>query len=216
MQTSDRQTRSPLRGIGILLALAALPVLGAAGYFALAAKPAFHGTTYEEVTPAPGFTLVDHTGRKVALSDFRGEAVLLFFGFTHCPDVCPLTLGKLARVTESLGRRGEEVRILLVTVDPERDTPAALAEYVRRFTPRALGLTGDRTALEQAYRGYGVYTLPGSGHGQPHAGGNHHPNGMTHSTAVYGIDRQGRLQVVIPPGAPEEQIRDDVRTLLSR
>ncbi len=215
METSSSPTRRR-----ILPALAAAALLGLAGAVWLAASrgPAFHGTTYDDVTPAPDLSLVDHTGRPAALRDFRGRAVLLFFGFTHCPDVCPLTLAKLARVTESLGTRPEELRILLVTVDPERDTPAALGEYVRRFTPLAVGLTGDSASLARAYRGYGVYTVPGTTHGGGHAG-KHAPaapaGAMTHSTAVYGIDREGRLQVVMSPGASEDDLRDDVRTLLS-
>lgn len=194
------------RVLGTTVATAALLALAGAAYLAVPRRPVFHGTTYDEATAAPGFTLVDHTGRRATLADFRGKPVLLFFGYTHCPDVCPLTMGKLARITSSLGSRAEDLRILLVTTDPERDTPAALAAYVRRFTPQAVGLTGDSTALRQAFKGYGVYTLPDEhgGHGT-----------MTHSQAVYGIDREGRLQVVMDPGTREEELRDDVRALLS-
>ena len=196
----------PGRTLGILLGAAALLALAGAGYLARTRPPEFHGTTYDAVAPAPGFALVDHTGKPATLADFRGKPVLLFFGYTHCPDVCPLTLAKLARITNSLGDEAEELRILLVTTDPRRDTPAALAEYVRRFTPQAVGLTGDSVALQRALRGYGVYTLPDEqgGHG-----------GMTHSQAIYGIDREGRLQVVMDPGSREEELRDDVSTLLS-
>ena len=214
METSSAPTR---RRVLPALAAAALLGVAGAGYLATSRGPAFHGTTYDDVTPAAEFTLVDHAGRPAALRDFRGRVVLLFFGFTHCPDVCPLTLSKLARVTESLGTRPEELSILLVTLDPERDTPAALGGYVRRFTPLAVGLTGDSASLARAYRGYGVYTVPGTTHGG-HAG-KHAPaaaaGAMTHSTAVYGIDREGRLQVVMSPGASEDDLRDAVRTLLS-
>lgn len=177
--------------------------LGGAGYLLTSRPPTFHGTTYDEVTPAPPFSLVDHTGRSVTLEDYRGKVVLLFYGFTHCPDVCPLTLSKLSRVTEGLGRKADDVQILLVTVDPERDTPEVLGEYVQRFGPRVSGLTGDSASLARAYEGYGVYSMTGGHHG------------MTHSSVVYGIDRAGRLVVVIPPEATEEAARDDVRALLS-
>lgn len=186
-----------------LFLLAATLGLGGAGYLLAGRPPTFHGTTYDEVTPAPPFALVDHTGRRVTLDDYRGKVVLLFFGFTHCPDVCPLTLSKLARVTDGLGRRADDVQVLLATVDPARDTPAVLAEYVKRFTPRAAGLTGDSASLARAYKGYGVYSMQGGHHG------------MTHSSVVYGIDRRGRLVVVIPPEAGDEAVRDDVRALLS-
>jgi protein SCO1/2 len=188
--------------LAVFLLLGALG-LGGAGYLLASRPPTFHGTTYDEVTPAPPFSLVDHTGRRVTLDDYRGKAVLLFFGFTHCPDVCPLTLAKLARVTEGLGRRADDVQILLATVDPARDTPAVLGGYVKRFTPRAAGLTGDSASLARAYKGYGVYSMRGGHHG------------MTHSSVVYGIDRRGRLVVVIPPEAADEAVRDDVRALLS-
>lgn len=191
------------RGLLAVFLVAAALGLGGAGYLLANRPPTFHGTTYDEVTPAAPFTLTDHTGRRVTLDDYRGKVVLLFFGFTHCPDVCPLTLSKLARVLDGLGRRAEDVQVLLVTVDPARDTPAALGEYVERFTPRAAGLTGDSASLARAYEGYGVYSM---------AGGHH---GMTHSSVVYGIDRRGRLVVVIPPEATDEAVRDDVRALLS-
>ncbi|HEX8272838.1 MAG TPA: SCO family protein [Longimicrobiaceae bacterium] len=194
---------SSRRALLALFLLAGALGLGGAGYLLANRPPVFHGTTYDEVTPAPPFALVDQTGRRVTLDDYRGKAVLLFFGFTHCPDVCPLTLGKLARVTEGLGRRADDVQVLLVTVDPARDTPAVLGEYVKRFTPRAAGLTGDSASLAQAYKGYGVYSMEGGHHG------------MTHSSVVYGIDRRGRLVVVIPPEATDEAVRDDVRALLS-
>ena len=194
---------SSRRALLALFLLAGALGLGGAGYLLANRPPTFHGTTYDEVTPAPPFSLTDHTGRRVTLDDYRGKAVLLFFGFTHCPDVCPLTLGKLARVTEGLGRRADDVQILLATVDPARDTPAVLGEYVKRFTPRAAGLTGDSASLARAYKGYGVYSMQGGHHG------------MTHSSAVYGIDRRGRLVVVIPPEAKDEAVRDDVRALLS-
>lgn len=203
MQSSDRRTGLAGRALSALIVAVALGLLAGAAYMAaFRGPPTFHGTTYDQVAPAAPFALTDHTGRGVTLDDYRGQVVLLFFGFTHCPDVCPLTLSKLARVTDSLGRRAEDVRILLVTVDPERDTPAVLGDYVRRFTPRAAGLTGDSVSLERAYRGYGAYTMEG-----------HH--GMTHSSVVYGIDREGNLQVVIPPEATDEAVRDDVRALLS-
>ena len=203
MHPTDRRPGLAGRALSALIVTVALGLLAVVVYMAaFRAPPAFHGTTYDQVAPAAPFSLTDHTGRAVTLDDYRGKVVLLFFGFTHCPDVCPLTLSRLARVTDGLGRDAEDVRILLVTVDPERDTPAVLGEYVRRFTPRAVGLTGDSASLERAYRGYGVYSMEG-----------HH--GMTHSSVVYGIDREGNLQVVIPYEATDEAVRDDVRSLLS-
>lgn len=173
--------------------------------------PRFHGTTYDPVAPAPDFRLIDHDGRPVTLASFRGHPVLLFFGYVHCPDVCALTLAKLSRVLDRLGEDGEDVRVLLVTVDPERDTPAVLKGYVERFGPHVSGLTGDSTAVARAGSGYGVYAVP-----QPAGGHAGHPGGggrIAHTGVVYGIDREGMLQVVMPAGGAEEDTLRDVRTL---
>jgi protein SCO1 len=208
--------------IPLPLALAGAALVAAAAGFATYAvlpkpAPAFHGTTYEETAPAADFRLTDHQGREVSLASYRGHPVLLFFGYTHCPDVCPLTLDRLSRVVRTLGGEAEDARIVLVTVDPARDTPAALEAYVSRFGPRVAGLTGDSASLARAWGGYGVYVeaqpSPGAsaahaGHGAPSAAAK-----VAHTGVVYGIDRQGRLRVVISDTATEEQTRDDVRTL---
>lgn len=184
----------------------ALPLLGATLLAACGrlGEPRFHGTTYDDAPPAANFTLIDHTGSPSSLADHRGQPVLLFFGFTHCPDVCPLTLDRLSRVLKSMGRRGDPVQVLLVTVDPQRDTAPVLADYVRRFGPQVTGLTGEADALKQIRAKYGAYA---------EHGGNEHADVM-HTNAVYGIDRAGKLRVLIAPDAPEEQIREDVTTLL--
>jgi protein SCO1/2 len=180
---------------------------------------AFHGTTYEELELAPDFALVDHDGRPVTLESYRGRPVLLFFGYTHCPDVCPLTLTRLQRSVRALGSRGEDIRILLVTNDPRRDTPPVLREYVSRFGPQAVGLTGDSAAIARAMAGYGAYTAPpnasAAAPADPHAHGSHaaRPAMLAHSSVVYGIDREGRLQVVFSEGAKQEWVDDDVRRL---
>jgi protein SCO1 len=167
---------------------------------------AFHGTAYPEPEAAPAFALTDHQGRQVGLEDFRGGPVLLFFGFTHCPDVCPLTLTRLSRAVDALGQRAEDTRILLVTVDPERDTPEVLAEYVRQFGPKVTGLTGDAEILERMRREYGVYAAMHAGHdaGEPM---------VMHTDAVFGIDRKGRLRVLLHADGPEVQLEEDIRTL---
>jgi protein SCO1/2 len=179
---------------------------------------AFHGTTYDDTAPAPDFALVDHHGRPATLASFRGHPVLLFFGYTHCPDICPLTLARLQRSVRALGSRSEEVRILLVTNDPARDTPPVLRAYTSRFGPQVVGLTGDSASVARAMAGYGAYSMPPSAPqaaADPHAHGSHavNPAKMAHSSVVYGIDRDGNLQVVISEGAKQELMDDDVRTL---
>lgn len=201
MPNTRSRPRPLVLALAVLFTGAALLTGLIAWRIAALQPPTFHGTGYHDLEPAPPFALVDHRGRKATLESYRGKPILLFFGYTHCPDVCPLTLSRLARATESLGRNGEDVRIVLVTQDPARDTPAVLGRYVSRFSPRADGLTGDSAALAQAYRGYGAYTMRGGAHG------------MSHSAAVYGIDREGRLRVIMSQGAAEETLRNDIRTL---
>ena len=106
-----------------------------------------------------------------------------------------------------MGSRGDDVRVLLVSVDPERDTPAVLADYVKRFGPQVTGLTGDAEVLRRMRAQYGAYAEHGGGHGA----GEHAD--VMHTNAVYGIDRAGKLRVLIAPDGPEEQMRDDIRTL---
>jgi protein SCO1 len=200
------QRTRPMPRLLIVLAVAA--AASTAGALAMAlprGEPAFHGTTFTELTRAPDFALTDPEGRTVTLADLEGAPALLFFGFTHCPDVCPLTLSKLTRALERAGRAGRGVRVVLVTVDPERDTPEVLGWYVRGFGPAVMGLTGDSAALAEARAGYGAYVRRDDGHAM-HAG-------MVHSSAVYGIDRRGNLAVVINEAAPEDEVVDDVRAL---
>ena len=181
--------------------------------------PAFHGTTYTEVAPAAQFSLVDQDGRPVSLDSYRGHPVLLFFGYTRCPDVCPTTLTKLTKAMKDAGGNADDIRILLITVDPANDTPGTLRDYTRHFGPAVAGLTGDSAALAAARQGYGAYVeqiaaaAAPAGHGE-HAG--HAPAARAktvHSGVVYGIDRRGNLQVVISDSATPDEVRDDVRTL---
>ena len=181
--------------------------------------PAFHGTVYTGTGPASDFALKDHDARPTTLASFRGQPVLLFFGYTHCPDVCPITLDKLAKAVKQAGRRARDTRIVMVTLDPERDTPAVLKAYAARFGPRVVGLTGSEAALAQARSGYGSYVMMAdSAAGAAAAHGSHgtgaRPAGLlAHPGAVYGIDRVGNLQVVISDAATPAQAADDVRTL---
>lgn len=197
-----------MRSPGLAIAIAAAVVVGmlAIAVFRVAAPdaPRFHGTAYEPPQPAHAFTLTDHRGQPAALGDFAGQTVLLFFGFANCPDVCPLTLQKLSRIVEDLGGEARPVRIVLITVDPARDTPAALARYVARFGPHVTGLTGDPAELAAVRKAFGVYAGPHPGSSDVE---------MTHTPAVFGIDRSGRLRVLLPMHEPDEVVARDIRTL---
>jgi protein SCO1/2 len=172
----------------------------------LGGRAHFEGTAYEPAEAAPEFRLVDESGHPARLADYRGKAVLLFFGYTHCPDVCPLTLTTLHRVLGSIGPDAVDARVLMVTIDPERDRPDTLARYVRHYGPEVHGLTGEPGEIARLAKEYGVgaMALPAGG---PHGS-------MMHTAAIFGIDRAGRLRVLMRPDAPDEALASDVRTLL--
>ena len=139
---------------------------------------------------APDFTLTDQDGRPYTLSAHRGHAIALFFGYAHCPDVCPTTLAALARAKRKLGPAGASFDVALVTVDPARDTPATLKRYVRLFDPAFVGLTGTEAQLDPVYAAYHVYHQIASGNGSA--------NGyvVMHSSAIQFISPGGRLRGV--------------------
>uniref|UniRef100_A0A9E7ZRX0 SCO family protein n=1 Tax=Bosea sp. NBC_00436 TaxID=2969620 RepID=A0A9E7ZRX0_9HYPH len=112
-----------------------------------------------ELPPAIGgaFSLVDHTGKAVTDADFRGSPLAVFFGFTHCPEICPTTLLRLNNLTRQLGADAARLKILLITVDPERDTPAQLALYLQSFDPIVVGLTGSQVQIDAALQAYKAY-----------------------------------------------------------
>ena len=141
------------------------------------------------------------------MADFRGKAVVLFFGYMHCPDVCPTTLAELAEAMRRLGSDGERVQVLFITVDPERDTPDLLAHYVPAFDSRFLGLYGDAAALERTAKEFKAvyYKRPGSTPGA---------YTMDHSAGSYLFDPQGRLRVYVSYGAGPDVFAHDLSQLL--
>jgi protein SCO1/2 len=145
------------------------------------------------------FTLVDHTGRTVTDRDFAGRPMLLYFGFTYCPDVCPTELGTIAAALDAMGPAGERVTPVLVTIDPERDTPAALADYVSRFHPRMIGLTGSAEQIAQAARAYRVYYAKV----RPRDSTDYL---MDHSSFIYFVGPDGRVRSLFRPETTPEAI----------
>lgn len=151
------------------------------------------------VTLGGPFTLVDHTGRAVTERDFAGRAVLLYFGYTYCPDVCPTELGTIAAALDAMGPAGERVTPVFVTIDPERDTQAALADYVSRFHPRMVGLTGTAEQIAQAARAYRVYYAKV----RPRDLGDYL---MDHSSFIYFVGPDGRVRSLFRPETTPEAI----------
>ncbi|WP_230168770.1 SCO family protein [Roseomonas sp. CECT 9278] len=145
------------------------------------------------------FTLVDHTGRTVTDRDFAGRPLLVYFGFTYCPDVCPTELGTIAAALDAMGPAGERVTPILVTIDPERDTPAALADYVSRFHPRMIGLTGSAEQVAAAARAYRVYYA----RVRPRDSTDYL---MDHSSFIYFVGPDGRVRSLFRPETTPEAI----------
>jgi len=171
------------------------------------ATPKFQGSDVTGVAFGRDFHLTDHTGKPRSLADFRGKAVVVFFGYTQCPDYCPTTLSELAATMTKLGPDAARVQVLFVTVDPERDTQELLARYVPAFDPSFLGLRGDAQATDRVTRDFKILVQknPGSS-----------PDNYTvdHSAGTYIFDPQGRLRVYVSYGQGPEVFVHDIRALL--
>jgi protein SCO1/2 len=152
--------------------------------------------------------LTDHHGKPRTLADFRGKVVTVFFGFTHCPDACPTTMVEMAQVAKELGPDADQLQVLFVTVDPERDTQQVLSQYVPSFHPGFLGLYGDAEATARAAREFKVYVNKQAPKG---AGGSY---SVDHSAGTFILDRQGRLRLFAQYGQGAEAILHDVRLLI--
>ncbi len=153
------------------------------------------------------FHLDDATGKPVSLGDFRGKVVVLFFGYTHCPQVCPTTLADLAQVMRLLGKDADRVQVLFVTLDPERDTRELLAKYPPAFYPTFKGLSGDSVATAQAAQAFGVIYQK-----QPNKSGSYD---LDHSAGTYLISPGGSPVLLAPYGQPAELLTQDIRLLLT-
>jgi len=185
--------------------VAALILLAVAACGPAAQK--FRGSDITGIGYGRDFRLIDHTGRPRTLADFRGKVVVLFFGYTHCPDVCPTTLSQLAATMQKLGPDAARVQVLFVTVDPERDTADLLARYVPAFNASFLGLYGDATATAETAKEFKILY-------QKQPGPN--PGGYTvdHSAGTYLFDPQGRLRVFESYGQGPDVFAHDIRALL--
>lgn len=156
---------------------------------------------------AKDFALTDHTGKTRTLADFRGKVVVLFFGFTQCPDVCPTTLADMAQVKKKLGKQGDDLQVLLVSLDPQRDTPAVLAQYVPEFDPTFLGLTGTPEAIAQTAKNFKVFYQLVSGKTAT-------SYTLDHTAATYVFDREGRVRLFVRYGTEVDKTVADLKHLL--
>lgn len=164
------------------------------------------------VTEAPAikseFELVDQTGRAVHDEDFSGKWQLVFFGFTSCPDICPITLGTVTAALKKLGPAAQKLQPLLITVDPERDTPSVLKDYLTPFDPRILGLTGTPEQIQAASRSFRVYVSK-----RPLEGNNYT---MDHSSFIYLMNRKGEYVTHFEPQTPIDEMVSEIRKRLAK
>lgn len=196
-----------------LLLISALSLAACSPKATTPAAPAAAAAHFENVDVtgadyARDFALTDHNGKPRTLADFKGKAVMIFFGYTQCPDVCPTTMAELAAVMRELGPLADQVQVLFVTIDPERDTPELLSQYVPTFDKRFLGLYGDAAATAKVAKEFKVYyakvegKTPGS-------------YTMDHTAGTYVFDRNGKLRLFIRNGQNRAATAHDLKLLLS-
>jgi protein SCO1/2 len=167
------------------------------------------------------FTLTNQTGASLNLKDLRGRAIVLFFGYTHCPDVCPTTLADFTQVKKLLGAEADQIAFVFVTVDSRRDTPAVLKEYLNHFDPGFIGLTGDETTLRSMAAEYGAYFSSSADPQTDDGGKDHHEKGIDsdnyfvqHTSPAYLIDTRGFLRVVYFNRTAPEIIAQGIQHIL--
>jgi protein SCO1/2 len=168
----------------------------------------YHGTLIQSPEPDRNFTLTGSGGEAVSLHDFRGQAVLLYFGYTFCPDVCPATMVELARATELLDQDAQKTQVIMISVDPDRDTPEKLAEYVTYFDPSFIGVTGSEDEIAAVATQYGIFY-------EKHEGTVDSGYLIDHTASVVVVDPDGYLRLVYPFGTPAEDIAEDLSHLVN-
>ncbi len=168
----------------------------------------FGGLVFPTPQPAPDFTLTAADGQ-VSLSDYEGKYVFIYFGYTFCPDICPITLGKLASVQADLGEKGDQMQVLMVSVDPERDTPEKLAEYVGHFDERFVGLTGSPEEIDAAGSAFGLFY-------QKHEGSAASGYLVDHTARTFLVSPDREIIAAYPQDASSEAVLADMQWLLAQ
>ena len=169
----------------------------------------FVNTDITGIEYARDFKLTDHNGTPRTLADFKGKAVLVFFGYTQCPDVCPTTMAEMAAVMQKLGKDADRLQVLFITLDPDRDTEALLSQYVPAFDKRFLGLRGDAAATAKVAKDFKVFyqKVPGKDPGN---------YTIDHTAGSYVFDPQGRTRLFVRHGQGPEPIVHDIKLLLAK
>jgi len=173
----------------------------------------FRGNTFEPFPEAFRFKLEEYDGQTFRIEDQKGKVVLLFFGYTNCPDVCPATLSDFKKIHVALGDHASQVRFVLISVDPERDSPRNVQEYVSAFHPDFIGLTGSRPELQLIWDGY--FHAPENESIEAHEDGDEDGYLVAHTGRVYVIDSIGRLRLTFLFGTAVSDMIADVTYLLN-
>lgn len=186
--------------LGVLVALFVVPLL-------VDEPHEFVGTVLSDPEPAPAFSLTGDTGEAIALDSYRGKVVLMYFGYTFCPDICPASLSELADAMEVLGDQSDDVQVIMISVDPARDTPEVLGEYMDHFDPRFVGLTGTDSEIAEVANLYGVFYEAQEGTAA---------TGylVDHLASVMLIDKDGKWVEILSYGTTGDQVAADIREWL--
>ncbi|MCC6628642.1 MAG: SCO family protein [Chloroflexi bacterium] len=206
------QRPSPRRFLPLALGLLAIILIAPLAWYLWSSvlRPVrFNGLDLQGSKPLPEVTLTGTDGQPVRLGDLQGKLVVLYFGYTFCPDACPMTLAKLAQARAQMGEPAKDVQVVMVTVDPERDTPEVLQHYVTRFDPSFIGLTGRPEEIAAAASTFGVYYKKNEG---SVATGYL----VDHTAVAMVVDRGGRLRLILPHELDGGQIASDLKALLTR
>jgi len=189
--------------------LAAFIILGSAAFLAMELHNNGKGAAGTVLGSAIGgsFTLIDQNGKTVTNTALEGKWLLVYFGYTHCPDACPTTLNNIALALHDLGGQRDEVRPVFITIDPERDTPQAMKDYVTAFDAPILALTGTAAEVAQAAKNYRVYYAK-----HPEAGGDY---SMDHTSVIYVMDPKGRFTASFTGEDPPAQMAERLKKLLT-
>jgi protein SCO1/2 len=166
----------------------------------------FHGSVIQSPDPAFNFKLSSSTG-EISLSDYRGKLVVIYFGYTFCPDICPATLANVAQALRDMGSQADNVQVVMISVDPERDTPEKLAEYMKHFHPSFIGVTGSQEKLAEVASLYGIFY-------EKQKGSEATKYLMDHTATLLIVDREGYLKLVLPFGVTADEIADDLTYML--
>lgn len=199
----SKMLRFALLGLGIGIGLGALylairPLLG---------PTEWHGMVIQSYQPVTNFTLTGSDGEPVSLIDFRGKVVMLYFGYTFCPDVCPATMIELSDAMEILGDKSEDVQVVMVTLDPERDTPEVMQRYVTHFNDTFIGLTGTPEELIAVTAPMGIFY-------ERHEGSSAAGYLIDHTATVAVLDKEGKLRLVYPFGVTGADMAADLKYLV--